>query len=177
MDHLQAYTINFKGLRQGEHHFQYQVDDKFFENFEETQVQEGDVQVNLIFEKRKETLFVLTFQLSGTLGLECDRCLNIIDYPVSEEFKLYIKIGEAEEPEEDDDLVMLPAETQQLNVAQYIFEYIHLIMPMRSLCESVGKDCNPEMLKILEEHEREEKTESDPRWNDLKDLLKKKNNN
>ena len=69
------YNIEFKGLKEGLHEYEYKVDDKFFEHFNESLVKNGNITVKAELEKRSAFL-KLQFTISGWLELICDRCLD-----------------------------------------------------------------------------------------------------
>ena len=69
------YNIEFKGLKEGLHEYEYKVDDKFFEHFNESLVKNGDITVKAKLEKRSAFL-KLHFTISGCLEPICDRCLD-----------------------------------------------------------------------------------------------------
>ena len=52
MDPLIAYTFPVKGLKAGVHRFDFQVDRAFFQAFEGSPVEDGNVQLTLYFDKR-----------------------------------------------------------------------------------------------------------------------------
>lgn len=180
MDPLINYSIPVRGLRIGMHHFDFQVDNEFFKQFEGSPVTEGEVEVTLNLDKRPD-MFLLEFALAGTVKADCDRCLAQIDLPVKDTQHLIVKFSEQAEAE-DADVVYVHPEIQQLNVAKYVYEYIILSMPIIKVydCESeVSRPCNQEMLRYLQngngEHEPEATIESNPIWEELKKL--KKNDN
>ena len=68
------------------------------------------------------------------------------------------------------------AKEHELDVSQYIFEYLTLMVPMRNVHEDEegNPTCNPEDLKNIEKHmKHDEETPVDPRW----EILKKFNPN
>lgn len=176
MESLSNYDINFKSLSPGEHHYHFDIGNNFFAQFEGSPVKKTKAQVHLIFDKKSEVFFMLKFKLSGSLELDCDRCLETFDFPADDEFDLIVKLSGNTEGEEDD-VVYLPLEVYKINVAQYIYEFYNLKMPLKKVCEQVGKECNPTMSTIVEElSEPPKETEMDPRWEKLKDLKKDKLN-
>jgi hypothetical protein len=46
------YNIAFKGLGQGKHEFEYEIDRKFFESFDSDIVDDGNVTVKVILESK-----------------------------------------------------------------------------------------------------------------------------
>ena len=114
-----------------------------------------------------------SLHFSGTVKADCDRCLAKIDLPLSDQQRLLVKFSVEQELEEAE-VVYIHPETQQLNVSKYIYEFICLAMPMIKVydCEEEeNRPCNEEMLGYLD-HEEEEKTDSNPIWDELKKLNK-----
>ena len=172
---ISAYNIAFKGLALGTHEFDFQIDKKFFDHFDGGIADDGDIQAKVVLEKQS-ALMVLWFHVSGTVKIQCDRCLELYNQPVKSENKVFIKYGE-DNFEDGDDVIWVSVNEHQVNVAQMIYDFIILAIPIRQI-HPKGKDgksqCNPEMLQKLKnlthtQEKPEEKTDS--RWDDLKKLL------
>lgn len=166
---LKAYDIPFTGLSLEVHQFDYLVEDAFFEALEYSEIRQGTVKAHIELEKQ-ETMLVLNFTFSGQVQLPCDRCLDPLEIPVSGEERLIVKFGESWE-EESEEVLVIPQSEYKINVAQYLYEYISLALPVQRLHgdkEDGTSGCNPEVLKKLESHREEE--QSDPRWDALKNL-------
>ena len=175
MGKLSTYNIEFKGLKEGNHEFDYHIGKSFFENFEESLVDEGDIKVRIVLEKHSSFLEIhLSF--AGTVILTCDRCLGLYDQKIKGKASLFVKFGENVQ-DDGDDVIWLHPEDHQINVAQIIYEYIVISIPLRHV-HPVRQDgtagCDPEMIKKIEEYTRHESDSTDERWSDLKKLL---NNN
>lgn len=172
---LSTYNIEFKGLNEGNHEFDYQIGKSFFDFFEESLVSEGDIKVKIVLEKHSSFL-ELHLNFTGTVVLTCDRCLELYNQKIKGKSSLFVKFGETQS-EEGDDVIWLLPEEHQVNVAQIIYEYITISVPLRHV-HPAGKGgklgCNPEMLKKLEEYTRHNSENTDERWNGLKKFL---NNN
>ncbi len=172
---LRIYDINFAGLSVGEHVYSYAIGDDFFELFQESPITKGNGKVQLLFDKQTGH-FELSFRLEGHVEIECDRCTANINYPIFNNFKLYIKFhGEDEVTEDTDEVIYIPRTDASINVAQYIYEYIILSVPMVKNCdylEEQYKNCNQEVLKLLNrEPEAENKPiADDDRWSALKNI-------
>jgi len=77
--------------------------------------------------------------------------------------------------DDDPDMLSMPADENELDMAQYFYEYIHLALPLQRVHPTDKKGqstCNPEMIRRLIEHSSS--GETDPRWDELKKLM---NNN
>jgi uncharacterized metal-binding protein YceD (DUF177 family) len=89
---------------------------------------------------------------------------------------LVVKFGH-EFNDEHDEILILPHEAYQVNVAQYIYELIVLSTPSKRVHPNVvdGTMQSDALRKLEELRINEEKTveeeSTDPRWDKLKDLL------
>ncbi|WP_040253026.1 YceD family protein [Psychroserpens mesophilus] len=177
MKPLKDYTIPYVGLKIGKHHFDYQIDKKFFEHFEYDDFNDVDVKTELVFEK-KTTLLELHFQVSGSVNVNCDITNEPYNQDINGTFDLVVKFGD-EYNDDFEDIVILPHGEYEINVAQYIYELIILSMPAKRIHPGVEDGTlDSDILKKLEElspkglEEKEETSEGiDPRWNTLKKLL------
>ncbi|GGG37347.1 DNA-binding protein [Bizionia arctica] len=176
MKQLKEFTIPFVGLKQGKHHFEYQIDNAFFEHFEYEDFNDSSVKVDVIFNK-KETLLELNFKISGFLNINCDITNEAYNQEISNEFNLIVKFGE-EFNDEEIDILILPHGEYEINIQQYIYEYIVLSIPTKRIHPGVEDGTlDSEILKKLEElspklkENKEDEEETDPRWNTLKKLL------
>lgn len=176
MGKISKYDIAYKGLKEGKHQFEYQIDDKFFELFDVSLVQKATVTVNVTFEKRS-TLLALLFKLKGTVELTCDRCLENYDQPIKQKAELFVKFGEAEF-EEGDDVLWVSPDEHQINIAQVLYEYVILSIPIKHVHpddKNGNSTCKEEMIEQINKYSCIEKEEEpDQRWEELKKL---KNNN
>jgi uncharacterized metal-binding protein YceD (DUF177 family) len=170
------FVIPFKGLSSGKHDFVFDIDDKFFDAFTESEINKGKVHVEVLLIK-SVTMLELIFSLEGSVYVMCDRCLDDFDLSISYNTNLFVKFGETTE-EQTDEIIVLSQNEFEIDLTQYIYEYIHLSLPYRRLHpdDDNGKStCNKDMIKKLEEYLMDEKVKTpDPRWNDLNNLL---NNN
>lgn len=169
MNRLKEYTIQFVGLEPGNHQFEFEVNDSFFEHFEFSLIQHGQVHIAVAFEKM-ERMMIFNITLEGKVLVICDRCSDEFLFPVSDTQKLIVKLG-AEYMEESEDVVVIPETEYQFDLAPYIYEFIHLALPARLLHpddENGKSTCDPEMLRLLEKLNTSDTV--DPRWEALKKL-------
>jgi uncharacterized metal-binding protein YceD (DUF177 family) len=172
--YLKNYIIPFSGLKEGKHQFQFEAGERFFREFEESEIERGEVNIEVELEKRT-TYLSLGFKLTGSVQLICDRCLDNYDQPLDNDFKLYVKFSE--EPQVDDDEVMyLHPNDHQVEVGHLIYEFIVLSLPARHVHpddENGESTCDPDMLDKLDEydHPGDDDEPIDPRWNDLKKII------
>ncbi len=179
MNYLDKYKISFGSLDKGEHEFEFEVDDKFFEHFGNVPVQHGFLDV-LVTLNKQETMLLLDFTMEGSIETQCAQCGDPMELELTGFNELTVKFG-PEPKEESEDVIVISPKEHELNVAQFIYEYITLLIPMRNVHEedeNGESTCNPVTLKKLDQlryHEKEEdeEKENDPRW----DVLKKINLN
>ncbi len=181
MDRLKDYDIPFKGLKEGQHEFSYEVNGSFFELFEEPLVERGDVKVKVLLNK-SSALMTLDFNINGQVETVCDNCLEAMVLDVKHKARMFLKFGE-EYDEPTDEIIVLPHEAYEVNVAQLIYEFICVVLPIRHVHEedeNGNLTCDPEMLSRLDEYLVEQASQEeqddyiDPRWEALKSLM---NNN
>ena len=167
MDWRKAYDLEYKGLNEGQHEFNFEVHETFFEHFEQGLVDVGNVVVKVILEKRSAFL-KLYFNLSGWVELTCDRCLDNYRQVINHKSTFFVKFGENEY--EDDEIIWVLPDEHRINLAQLIYEYIILSIPIRHV-HPEEKMCNAKMLDTLKKHERRSdatENKNDPRWAQLK---------
>jgi uncharacterized metal-binding protein YceD (DUF177 family) len=179
LKHLDQYIIHFGGLKDGIHNYQFEVDDRFFGEFELSEVRAGKFKINVLLDK-KPRLMVLKFEIDGIADLICDRCLDVLHLPVSFTGDLYVKYGQ-ETLERIDEILVLSYSENEINISQFIYESINLSIPLKRIHpddENGNPKCNNDMLKIIskmsvtEEHKNNK--DFDPRWKELQKLV---NNN
>lgn len=174
MGGLKQYSIPFRGLKEGRHDFEFVTENSFFEQFDTSEVDKGLVEVRV--ELVKHTQFLeLHFGLKGRVTVTCDRCLDTFAMGISHEADLYVRFGE-KTYEQSEEVLILADSSSELDLSQYIFEYIHLALPYQRIHPEIDgrSGCNPEMMKKLEDHTaHDEKELTDPRWDKLKGLINK----
>lgn len=172
------YIINFGNLKLGKHEYEFHVDDSFFKEYEYSLVTGADVNVNLTLDKETETLLVFEFKFKGSIDVQCDRCLDAFQYPVENASRILVKLTDKEDESGDEELIFLPLDEYEIDIRPFIYEFINLELPLRRVCSLAGKECNPEMLAYLSKEEKENSKglEGDPRWEELKNLGSKREN-
>ena len=171
------YTIQFGGLSMGEHQFEFEVTQKFFEQFKDSEITKANVQVKANLIKQNSLMHIL-FSFEGTVNLSCDRCLIDYDCPISGQEKLIIKHGNPEES--NDEILVLKEGLEEADFTQYLYEYIELAIPSRKVpCEDeefdLEVDCDEDTLAKYNEIKIEEEPSENPEWDKLKNI--KFNNN
>jgi uncharacterized protein len=175
MNWLSQYTIQFSGLSEGTHLFDFSADKRFFAEFEGSEIEEGSVDIQVELEKRS-TYLRLDFIISGEVELACDRCLGNYMQPIKNNYPILVKFTDVE-TDDTDEVIYLAHGDHQINVAKLIYEFIVLSVPIRRVHPEDKKGnslCDPEMLKKIDEFRAAEKSDTDvidPRWNDLRQII------
>lgn len=174
MQTRKEYIIQFVGLSVGEHLYEYDINDTFFENLDFSEIKQGNITVNLNLLKQS-TMMVLNFNISGTVNMNCDRCTGELNLPINGDYKLIIKVGGNDASDENDDIITIATNEHELDISQYLYEYITLSLPIRRVHpdnEKGESTCDKEMLKKLKQFltEEEIKNQMDPRWEGLKNI-------
>jgi uncharacterized protein len=177
---LKDYSIEIQKLGNKKHEYEFDSGDAFFKNFEQSLIEEGSFKVQLTLDK-SETMMTLYFHITGHVQLICDRTLEPFDHPVNIKQKLILKFGDQDDVLTDE-IEIIKKDTQQINVAQYIYEYIGLAIPMKKLHPKLAKghyEENEDGILVyssgtVSEDDTSETPGSedpiDPRWQILKNL-------
>jgi uncharacterized protein len=128
---LYPYDIELVQLSNKRHEFDFVLDDRFFQLFDQSLVNGGNVKAHVTLDK-SELLLNFTFHLSGTVKLTCDRSLDEFDYPLDTTQTLHVRYGE-EETELDENVLQIRHDAQKINLAQHMFDFIGLAIPMKKL--------------------------------------------
>jgi uncharacterized protein len=169
------FVIPIGGLKEGGHSYNFEIGDEFFELFEGSEITRGELDAHVELDKRSSHLD-LRFIINGSVMISCDRCLELFSQPLQCENRLLVKLGKIWD-ENDPDMLTIPVDEYELDVKQYIYEFIHLALPIKRIhpLDKEGKStCNPEMLRKISEHSANTDNDSDPRWDELRKLM---NNN
>jgi uncharacterized metal-binding protein YceD (DUF177 family) len=129
----------------------------------------------------------LTFHTVGSVELTCDRSLEQFDYLLDITDRMIYKYG-AEVQEIDENVMMITRDTPSINVAQLIYEFILLSLPLKKIHPDhknaldeeddnsdggyvyLDEEADPNVESFATE---EENTPIDPRWAQLSKLKNK----
>lgn len=187
MAKFSEYKIPLRSLSDGKHEFKYHLDNNFFKLIDDgaIEVRKGDLNVTLEVRKSNNT-FELNFNTVGTLRVPCDRCLDEIIMNVDTQNKLIVKFG-SEYSEESDEIVIIPEEDGEINIAWFLYEFIVLSLPIKRV--HPPGECNKTMSSKLKKYrptpdngeddtddlddddsDSDNSSFNDPRWDTLKDI-------
>lgn len=166
------FDIAFVGLKPGIHEFAYDIDDRFFVEYQEQDFRNCVAQVKVTLDK-KTGFLLLKFEVGGKLEVTCDRCGNGLPLELWDEFNIVVKMvddpEEMNEQEEDPDIYYISKGESHLHLSDWIYEFINLSVPMQRMCgpdEIGGPSCNKEVLAMLEKMLPEDRA-ANPVWKGL----------
>jgi uncharacterized metal-binding protein YceD (DUF177 family) len=133
---MNAIVIPLNGWAAGERKFHSHADLEFFQTFDNTEILDADVDVEIRVVK-KERKVEAELHLSGTVTVPCDRCLEPLAVPVEANPSEVLK---PESLAEDWDL------------SQAVYDYICLSLPLQRVHPE--GECNPDTVRFLSQGER-----------------------
>ena len=169
VNHPDQYQIAFSGLNPGTYIFDFQIGDSFFEQLQDAEIKGGQVSV-IVTMAKEERMMDLHLEISGQVRVACDRCNELMDMEVDGRERLIIKLGD-HYFEESEDVQVIPDTAHQFDLGPFMYEYIHLLLPIRRVHpedEAGSSQCDPEIIRKLKE--LSERHMEDPRWEALKKL-------
>lgn len=173
MSSRRTYDIAFVGLKTGVHEFEYDIDDKFFVEYQEQDFRNVKAQVKLSLDKNVGFM-LLKFEVGGKLEVTCDRCGNNLPLELWDDFNIVVKMVENPEEmndqEEDPDVYYISRGESHLRVLDWIYEFINLSIPMQRMCtedEMGGPHCNKEVLEMLNKLDANKNQDANLLWKGL----------
>ncbi len=168
-----VFSIAFVGLKEGNHQFDYELDDKFFVEKGALDFANATANVKLTLEKHKGFL-ILKFDVGGNAEVTCDKCGNPLRIELWDEFKIIVKLVDDPEKmnlqEEDPDIFYIKRTDSHLDVSDWLYEFALLSVPTQRMCspeEMGGPQCNNEVLKKLSDMARLNEGNANNLWKGL----------
>ncbi len=166
------FTIPLNGLAAGETVFSWHADKEFFERFDNSEILQAQFDARASVEKSGQYIGV-DCNVQGQVTVECDRCLGELVLPVDVKIMLSVKYGENEVSDDlsegEREVVAVSADSAELDMAQIIYDYVCLSLPMQRVHAPGG--CDPAAMKYLEGGDAQDGEAADSPFGMLKDLL------
>ncbi|MEO8591271.1 MAG: DUF177 domain-containing protein [Flavobacteriales bacterium] len=170
MDPLKEYDIPFTGLKDGEHEFQFELGQAFFEATGEEEFEGGRVQATVKLDK-SATMLVTNIHMEGPVALRCDHCDGPLEFMLKGDQRQIFRLTDQEEYD-DDELVSVDPHAHSVNLTHYLYECLRLAVPARHV-HATGQ-CDPEVEQALGRLAIEHEPVPDPRWEALEQLKNKR---
>ena len=127
------------------------------------------------------SIFKFRICSTGMVIVPCDRCLEDLELRIETKDEIAVKLGN--EYSDDGDCVVVPETEGYINLAQYIYEFIVLSMPIT--CTHEPGKCDEAMMRELSKHQAARSSQEgdgdydskaddapvDERWSVLKNLI------
>ena len=178
---LNEFDIQIATLSNNVHEFTFVLDNDFLALFDQSIINGGLLNARVVLDKT-DLLLQFEIKITGLVNVTCDRSLDEFDYPIEIDELLLVRYG-AVETELDDNVLQIVPGTQTINLAQHLFDYIGLAIPMKKLHPRFYEiDEDPEADSILiysskgagtedtDDSDDDDSTPGDPRWDALKKL-------
>ena len=173
------FIVPLNGLAQGRTEFFRSVGKEFFERFENSEILDADLDLDVAVTKSGRSIAV-DCEIDGSVVVICDRCLEDLTIPVRTGFRLSLKFvdPDLEETgflgmENDREVVCVPENEADFDLSQTVYDYVCLSLPVQRV-HNEG-ECNPEAVRYLSSENGQEPSvkDSSTPFAGLKDLLGK----
>lgn len=189
MEKMDTYKVDLLSSAFKDGQLQYDINDDFFGAIDGL-VNRGNIKTTVDC-KCTGSMYKFMIHSVGSVIVPCDRCLADLELRIDTADELVAKLGE--EYSDEGDCVIVPESEGILDLAQYIYEFIVLSMPI--VCTHEPGKCDDAMMQELSRHQAtrsgqeddengefnedadtdvdssaEEDEEIDPRWAALKAL-------
>ncbi len=179
MKELSKYNIDIYGLEDKQYDYDMESGDAFFEELEQDLIERGSFKTHVVLNK-SATMLQLNFHTEGSVELVCDRSLEPFQEAVVSDERLILKFGDHNE-ELTDEIEIISRNTNRINVARYIFEFIALSLPVKKIHPDLRAQAEEELADEEEgvlvyssasqdDEDNEDVEKIDPRWEALKKL-------
>ncbi len=156
MERASKFIVPFAGLREGMHQFQFDIENTFFEEYDFNDFFSAKIKIELALNK-KSTFLNLGFKAIGHVEVACDVTNERFDFPINTNFDWVVKFGN-EYNNDNDEILILPYGSHQIDVAQPIYEMIVLAIPPKVIHPGVENGTlKSEILNKLEEMQPKER--------------------
>ena len=185
MKFWKTFDIEVIKYKEGLHEVDFPLGDAFFQQVEGNELLEKGTLTAWVKVDKGANLIELTFHIVGKVELVCDRSLETFEQPLDFTEKMIYKFG-SEVKEIDESVMMITRDTPSINVAQLIYEFILLALPIKKIHPNYRNELDEEDNELeggfvyLDEaftgdsaEEKESTTPVDPRWEKLGKLKNK----
>ncbi|HPI81007.1 MAG: DUF177 domain-containing protein [Cyclobacteriaceae bacterium] len=172
---MKPLSINIVGLELKAHHFSFQLDDRFLQEYGQGYLPGGQFSVEVVLDKH-ETFIEADFKIEGTVTLTCDRSLDRFDFPIQLKKRILFKYGE-EDMELTDEIILISRDHATLDLGQLVYEFIGLSIPMKKLHprfreedENGGSEDGKMIYSTMPGDDHQDDGLTDPVWEKLRKL-------
>lgn len=140
---IEEYTIPFRGLKSGIYEYGFRLGKPLFETFGSTEIKDGECAARVRMERRENGLS-FDVAISGSVVVECDRCLEDCSVGIDFEGSIEAKFSEEVRDYDGEVLWLMPGQSE-VDLAQYLYESVVLSLPYQRV-HPEGQ-CDPAMME------------------------------
>ena len=122
------------------------VEDSFFTNLDQEEIEKGKLSVDVWVKKYGEG-YKIKYSIKGVVSVLCDRCLTEIEYPIEVEDERLIGVEESGTTDEYDEVLTSGKEEMEYDLSWSICEIVELSLPMQRV-HPEGQ-CDEKAIEIL----------------------------
>lgn len=128
-----TFRINIFHLQNKQYLHEFEGNNDFFMDLEQELklIEKGNFKATVTLDK-SETMIQMLYKIKGSVELTCDRSLDLFDFPFDITQKMILKFSDHTE-EITEELMFIDRNVQFINVAQDIFDFICLQIPIKKL--------------------------------------------
>ncbi len=144
------FVIPVRGLSAGRHDFEFRLDGGFFKDYGSTIIKDADLLADIQLEKGSGWMRI-NAHVTGSVTVECDRCLDDLLIPVDFEVPLQVKFSKTHltDDDSDDEFIIMDSSDGELDMSQFLYDYVSINLPLQKIHKD--GECNKEMIKRLED--------------------------
>jgi uncharacterized metal-binding protein YceD (DUF177 family) len=128
---VKKFLIDIVNLNDKETTLDFHLDDSFFGLLQQDLISKGAVNAKVSILK-SSAMITAKFNLVGEIQLVCDRSLREFMFPIKANETIYFKFGDRNE-EISDEIVMIKTDTTMLEVANYLFDFVGIQIPIKKI--------------------------------------------
>ena len=134
---MKSVIIPLNDWAAGERKFHSHADLEFFQKFDNSEILDADVDVDIRVVKDGRNKIEADLCLKGTVTVPCDRCLDPVTIPVEAEPSETLTPGEGE---------------SDWDLSQAVYDYVCLSLPLQRVHPE--GECNPDTVRFLSQKEQ-----------------------
>ena len=154
---MKSIIIPLDGWAAGERIFRFHADTEFFQAFDNKEILEAGIDVEIKAVKEGTRKVKADLHLSGTVTVPCDRCLEPLTIQVDTR------------PDEEFEA---PSAEADWDFSQAVYDYTCLAVPMHKVHPDGA--CNPDTVKYLGQEQKDEEAAPSSPFSALKGLFDSK---
>lgn len=129
-------------MEAGQNEFFWRAGREFFESFGNEEILDATLELEAVVQKVGGSVEV-DCEARGSVTVQCDRCLADLSLPVDLKIALSLRHEGQEEVAEEREVIAIPAEVTQYDMAQVVYDYVCLSLPLRRV--HPDGECDPEV--------------------------------